>query len=77
MICQDGPLYVYNKDRTIVGFVKARDFEEIHRKLVRRTMEDGCDGLKAFYCATFDRQIAKEKIVIKINAARVLPVEAW
>ena len=40
-------------------------------------MEDGCDGLKAFYCATFDRQIAQEKIVVKINAARVLPVEAW
>ena len=64
-----------------MGFIKAEDNEELHQKLVKRIMEEGCYGLKAYFCATLagqtQAQEVGQKIDIKINTARVLPVEAW
>ena len=55
--------------------------EEVHRQLVSRTISEGCDGLKAFYYATFSGEnktrAGRETITVKINTSRVLPVETW
>ena len=78
---QAGSLYIYSKDRKIVGMIEPANNEEVHRQLVTRTISEGCDGLKAFYYATFSGDIRKkarrESITIKINTSRVLPVETW
>ena len=55
--------------------------EEVHRELVNKTVSEGCDGLKAFFYATFSGPIrtmaGKESITIQINTTRILPVETW
>ena len=55
--------------------------EEVHRELVSRTISEGCDGLKAFYYATFSggsrTRAGREIVTIKINTSRVLPVDTW
>ena len=79
--CQVGQLLIYNKDRTIVGMVEPANNEEVHKQLLSKTISEGCDGLKAFYYATFSGEsktrAGKEMITIKINTSRVLPVETW
>ena len=64
-----------------MGFVDAAENQDVHPELVRRTMTEGCNGLKAFFCATFSGQTQSqrdlEQINIKINTTRVLPVETW
>ena len=61
--------------------IESANNEEVHRQLVSRTISEGCDGLKAFYCATFSGDLrtkaGTEMMTIKINTSRVLPVETW
>ena len=78
---QAGSLYIYSKDRKIVGMIEPANNEEVHRQLVTRTISEGCDGLKAFYYATFSggskTRAGTEMITIKINTSRVLLAETW
>ena len=61
--------------------IESANNEEVHRQLVSRTISEGCDGLKAFYCATFSGEnkagAGREIITIKINTSRVLLAETW
>ena len=72
---------IYNKDRTIVGMIQSANNEEVHRLLVSRTISEGCDGIKAFFYATFSGESknknGREIITIKINTSRVLLAETW
>ena len=65
----------------MLGYVNAAENQDVHRELVTRTMTEGCNGLKAFFCAKFSGQTQSqrdlEQINIKINTTRVLPVETW
>ena len=79
---QAGDLAIYSKDRKIVGMIELGKNEEVHRQLVSRTISEGCDGNKAFFYSTFSgeksrKRDGREIITIKINTARVLPVETW
>ena len=81
-------LFVYNKDRSLCGYLEREEGEEVYDKLVRSIREEGFSGQKGFYYAIFTgkgiavnesegKKNLKPVVKIKINPEKILPVEKW
>jgi len=82
------PLFVYNRDRSLCGFLLREDHVELYDKLVRNIKKEGFNGQKGFYYAIYPGPDIKNKgkikstgkeatVEIKINSEIMLPVEKW
>ena len=72
---------IYNKDRSVMGFLKREGHEDIYDILNTDIRNKGSNGVKAFYYAIF-KEIKKGKGTVsttqlKINSEVMLPMENW
>ena len=76
-----GPLFVYNKDRSLSGVLHMRDNEEVYEELHLKILREGCYGQKGYFYAIVresDKSSASKKTyTLEINPSVILPVETW
>ena len=85
-----GRLFVYNRDRSLCGYVHREGSEQVYDMLLKSIREEGFMGRKGFYYAIYSGKKGKEgmskkkknnnstpTVEIKINPAKILPVETW
>ena len=67
---------VMNKDRTIISHMAREGQEEVFDTIARDCREKGFRGSAGFYMAVVEAN-EEEVIRLKVNTARMLPVEPW
>jgi len=76
-----GPLFVYNKDRSLSGGLLMKDNKEVYEELCVKILREGCLGQKGYFYAIIresDRNDASKKTyTLEINPSVILPVETW
>ena len=74
-----GNMYVYNKNRSLVGFLaRTSGQEELYDKLDHDIRDHGVFKSKAFYPAIYRKDAgAKGGFRLEVNAEAMLPVETW
>jgi len=82
-----GRLFVYNRDRSLCGYVHREGSEQVYDMLLRSIKEEGFMRRKGFYYAIYsgkEGHSKKEKnhnstpkVEIKINPVKILPLETW
>jgi len=80
------PMFVYNRDRSLCGYLQREGAEEVYDLLFKNIREKGFKGQKGFYYAIHtggNSKNAKKKnnpdniMEVKINPVRMLPLEKW
>jgi len=79
------PMFVYNRDRSLCGYLYREGAEEVYDMLFKNIKEEGFQGVKGFYYAIYtggDKKDCsgmkmKPTVEIKINSAKMLPLEKW
>jgi len=71
-------LLVYNKDRSLMGFLVRVEQQELYDKLVKLIREHGFQKYKAFFPAIYKKDAAKKGCFrLEINPEEMLLVETW
>ena len=77
---ENNPLTIYNRDKSLVGFIEKEFNVEIFSQIVETVKTKGWKGSAAFFYAIIEKSEAVNNNVTniaKINTAQVLPVESW
>ena len=77
----DGPLLIYNKDKSLVGKIYKEMQEEVYDTLVKSIQKGGYKGLKGYFYAIYSGEVSKAGVpkakLLKLNPVEVLPLETW
>jgi len=82
-----GRLFVYNRDRSLCGYLHREGSEQVYDMLLKSIREEGFMKRKGFYYATYPgkegnskkkkNRNSTPKVEIKINPVKILPLEMW
>ena len=67
---QEGPLSIYNKDRTFSVSILKENNDQVYDELFKNIVESGYHGLKGYFHVIFN---ADKPGKFKINSSRILP----
>jgi len=83
----NGPLLIYNKDKSLAGRLLRTRQEEVFDMLIDSIKKKGYKGLKGYFYAIYIGEISKdgeeckdgkpEAKLLKINPVEILPLETW
>ena len=78
-IDENHPLIIYNKDKSLVGFIIKELNAAIYRELVEAVKTKGWKGSHAFFYAITEKSESdnNNETNVKINTSRILTVESW
>jgi len=76
-----GPLLIYNRDRSLVGNLHRLKQEEIYDALVKTIKDKGYKGLKGYFYAILSGNCTQDgnmtAKVLKVNPLSILPLMSW
>lgn len=80
------PLFVYNRDRSLCGYLHREGAEEEYDMLLSSIKEKGFNGMKGFFYAIYSgegksdckgKKQSLNTVAVKMNTVQMLPVEKW